>query len=216
MLASAPANRRLGRCGNAQTQWFQSTTPVGCCGVDAMAMLTESSASDAARGSRCRHHAARGPAGGGFGAALSSFGFGGVARKNGAARICGFCRFTRQPRSNLPLELSRFGHAAYACELCLHLCPARPRARGVAAVCDLSRLLWMGCRSQTNHRRWRCGCLNSSSWPPSVLRFSWTDCAACGAWCRLRRLFLSMESAVACSASCAFWVRCRFTWDRRW
>lgn len=60
-----------------------------------------------------------------FGAALSSFGFGEALLEERRGQDLWILSDLHVSRGfpNLPLELSRFGHAAYACELCLHLCP---------------------------------------------------------------------------------------------
>ncbi len=60
-----------------------------------------------------------------FGAALSSFGFGEALLEERRGQDLWSLSDLHVTRGfpNLPLELSRFGHAAYACELCLHLCP---------------------------------------------------------------------------------------------
>ena len=60
-----------------------------------------------------------------FGAALSSFGFGEAMLEERRGQDLWSLSDLHVTRGfpNLPHELSRFGHAAYACELCLHLCP---------------------------------------------------------------------------------------------
>ena len=60
-----------------------------------------------------------------YGAALSSFGFGEAMLEERRGQDLWSLSDLHVTRGfpNLPLELSRFGHAAYACELCLHLCP---------------------------------------------------------------------------------------------
>jgi len=60
-----------------------------------------------------------------FGAALSSFGFGEALLEERRGQDLWLLSDLHVSRGfpNLPHELSRFGHAAYACELCLHLCP---------------------------------------------------------------------------------------------
>lgn len=60
-----------------------------------------------------------------FGAALGAFGFGEALLEERRGQDLWSLADLSVTRGfpNLPLELSRFGHAAYACELCLHLCP---------------------------------------------------------------------------------------------
>jgi len=60
-----------------------------------------------------------------FGAALASFGYGEalLEERPGQELFVLSELHMSQGFPNLPLELCRFGYAAYACELCLHLCP---------------------------------------------------------------------------------------------
>ena len=60
-----------------------------------------------------------------FGAALSPFGFGEASLRERRGQDLWLLEEMHTARgfSRLGLELGRFGHASYACELCLHLCP---------------------------------------------------------------------------------------------
>jgi DNA repair protein RecO (recombination protein O) len=60
-----------------------------------------------------------------FGAALSPFGFGEATLRERRGQELWMLEELHVARgfARLPLELGRYGHACYACELCLHLCP---------------------------------------------------------------------------------------------
>lgn len=60
-----------------------------------------------------------------FGAALSPFGFGEATLRERRGQDLWLLEELHVARgfARLPLELGRYSHACYACELCLHLCP---------------------------------------------------------------------------------------------
>lgn len=60
-----------------------------------------------------------------FGAALSPFGYGEATLRERRGQELWLLEELHVARgfARLPLELGRYGHACYACELCLHLCP---------------------------------------------------------------------------------------------
>ena len=145
---------------NAQTRWSQNNAVSGAAGGGLWRCRPNRPTSEyAAHGKVSTLARSAGPAGGGFGAALSSFGFERCS-KNSAARICGFyvgsaCRPRLFP--TCPLELSRLATPPPAS--CAHLCPPHVPER-VLRLLHVISTIWMGTADRrTSHRHWRCGCL---------------------------------------------------------
>lgn len=79
-----------------------------------------------------------------FGAALSPFGFGEAMLRERRGQDLWLLEDLHCSRgfSHLPQELSRYSHACYACELCLHLCPPHePEPRVLQLTLQLLELL---------------------------------------------------------------------------